>query len=61
MRYHHRATGRTPTLLNAVDIAPTTQVNLAHNNRYRAERKRLIERVRQWVAETDAAFELPEN
>ena len=40
---------------------PYEQVNLAHNNAYRAERKKLIERVRQWSADTGDEFTLPEN
>jgi len=40
---------------------PYEQVNLAHNNGYRTERKRLIERTRQWVADTGDKFLLPEN
>ncbi|HNY39987.1 MAG TPA: sulfatase [Bryobacteraceae bacterium] len=40
---------------------PYEQVNLAHNSRYRAERKKLIARVRQWVADTGDKFNLPED
>lgn len=40
---------------------PYEQVNLAHNNRFRTERKRLIERLRQWVSDTGDEFKLPEN
>ena len=50
----------TSWLLYNLNEDPYEQVNLAHNNRYRAERKRLIERVRQWVADTDDEFKLPE-
>jgi hypothetical protein len=40
---------------------PYEQVNLAHNSRYRAERKKLIGRVRQWVADTGDKFNLAED
>jgi arylsulfatase A-like enzyme len=39
---------------------PYEQANLAHNVRYRAERKRLLERLRQWVNDTGDKFNLPE-
>ncbi|MCB9386138.1 MAG: sulfatase, partial [Bryobacterales bacterium] len=38
---------------------PYEQANLAHNNAYRAVRKRLIEQVRQWAADTGDEFALP--
>ena len=38
---------------------PHEQRNLAHNNRYRAERRKLIERLRQWVNDTGDKFNLP--
>ncbi len=38
---------------------PYEQRNLAHNNRYRAERRKLIERLRQWVNDTGDKFNLP--
>ena len=40
---------------------PYEQVNLAHNSRYRAERKKLIGRVRQWVADTGDKFNVAED
>jgi len=40
---------------------PYEQVNLAHNSRYRSERKKLIARVRQWVADTGVKFNVPED
>lgn len=40
---------------------PYEKVNLAHNNRYRAERKKLIGRLRQWVADTGDEFSVPED
>jgi arylsulfatase A-like enzyme len=40
---------------------PYEQANLAHNNRYRTERKRLIARLRQWLQDTDDRFDIPEN
>lgn len=40
---------------------PYEQVNLAHNNRYTAERKKLIARTRQWAADLGDTFVFPEN
>ncbi|MDX1981864.1 MAG: sulfatase [Bryobacteraceae bacterium] len=40
---------------------PFEQVNLAHNNRYRAERQKLIRRLKEWVAGTGDKFALPED
>jgi arylsulfatase A-like enzyme len=40
---------------------PYEQVNLAHNNRYTAERKKLIARTRQWAADVGDEFKFPEN
>ncbi|HYO81617.1 MAG TPA: sulfatase [Bryobacteraceae bacterium] len=37
------------------------QANLAHNPKYRAERARLLKRLRQWVADTGDKFALPES
>ena len=39
---------------------PYELANLAHNTRFRAERKRLQERLAQWMAETGDEFRLPE-
>ncbi|MCL4402299.1 MAG: sulfatase [Acidobacteria bacterium] len=39
---------------------PYEQANLAHNAKYRAQRKRLIERLGQWVKDTGDKFRLPE-
>lgn len=38
---------------------PYEQMNLAHNNLYRAERKKLIARLTQWVNETGDKFAIP--
>jgi arylsulfatase A-like enzyme len=40
---------------------PFEQVNVAHDNRYRAERRKLIERTRQWAADTGDQFRFPED
>lgn len=39
---------------------PYELMNLAHNNGYRAQRKLLIERLKQWVADTGDKFAVPE-
>jgi hypothetical protein len=36
-------------------------VNLAHDNRFRAERRKLIARLRQWVADTGDKFAVPDD
>jgi arylsulfatase A-like enzyme len=51
----------TSYLMYNLNEDPYEQINLANNNRYRTERKRLIERVRQWSADVDDPFTLPEN
>jgi|YelNatPaOPRAMG01_1025707.scaffolds.fasta_scaffold29230_2 arylsulfatase A-like enzyme len=38
---------------------PYELVNLAHNGRYRAEKKKLIDRLRQWIADTGDKFPVP--
>ena len=48
-------------LLHNLNEDPYEQVNLAHNNRYRAERKRLIARLKQWAADTGDKFNIPED
>lgn len=50
-----------PWLLHNLNEDPYEQVNLAHNNRYAAERKRLNARLRQWIADTGDRFETPEE
>jgi len=40
---------------------PYEMVNLAHNSRYRAERHKLIARLKQWVADTSDSFALPSD
>ena len=40
---------------------PFELVNLAHHGGYRAERKRLIGRLRQWIADTGDRFSVPED
>lgn len=48
-----------PWLMFNLNEDPFEQANLAFNNRYRAERKRLSERVRQWIADTGDTFTIP--
>jgi arylsulfatase A-like enzyme len=38
---------------------PYEEANLAQNNGFRAERKRLLKRLKQWVGDTGDKFELP--
>jgi arylsulfatase A-like enzyme len=40
---------------------PYELVNVAHDTRYRSERKRLIARLRQWIADTGDKFRVPED
>jgi arylsulfatase A-like enzyme len=40
---------------------PYEEADLAQNNRYRAERRKLIERLRQWVADTGDHFSIPDD
>lgn len=48
-----------PWLLFNLNEDPYEQANLAHNNAYTAERKKLGERIRQWVADTGDQFDVP--
>ena len=50
-----------PFLMFNLNEDPLEQVNLAFNTRYRAERKRLQERLAQWIADTGDTFELPSD
>jgi arylsulfatase A-like enzyme len=49
-----------PWLLFNLNEDPYEQANLAHNNGYRAELKRLNDRLLQWVGDTGDKFTLPE-
>jgi hypothetical protein len=40
---------------------PYEMVNLAFNNRYRAERHKLADRIAQWVSETGDKFSVPRD
>lgn len=46
-------------LLFNLNEDPYELVNLAHNNRYRAQRRKLIDRLRQWIADTGDKFTVP--
>ena len=48
-------------LLFDLNEDPFELMNLAHNNSYRAQRKRLIERVKQWVSDTGDEFAVPDE
>lgn len=48
-------------LLFNLNEDPFEQANLAQNNRYRAERAKMIARLKQWVADTDDQFAVPED
>lgn len=40
---------------------PYEEVNLAHNNRFRAERQKLIARLKQWISDTADKFRVPDD
>ena len=40
---------------------PYEQVNVAHDNKFRAERQKLIARLKQWINDTGDRFAVPEN
>lgn len=48
-------------LMFNVNEDPFEEANLAQNNAYRAERKKLIARLKQWVADTGDKFAIPES
>jgi arylsulfatase A-like enzyme len=48
-------------LLFNLNEDPFEEANLAYNNAYRAQRDRLIRRLRQWVADTGDQFAIPED
>ncbi|MEM9914485.1 MAG: sulfatase [Planctomycetota bacterium] len=50
---------RQPWLLFDLNEDPCEQANLAHNKRFAAERRRLHDRLAQWIAETGDDFALP--
>jgi len=50
----------TSTLMVNLNEDPYEQMNVAHNNIYAAERKKLLARLRQWVSDTGDRFALPE-
>jgi hypothetical protein len=39
---------------------PYEQVNMAHNSKYKAERAKLIRRLKDWVGDTKDKFPVPE-
>jgi len=49
----------TSWLLFNLNDDPYELVNLAHNSRYRAERRKLIDRLKQWVSDTGDKFTVP--
>jgi len=49
-----------PWLMFNLNEDPYELVNLAHNTRFRAERRRLHDRLAAWIAETGDEFRLPE-
>jgi arylsulfatase A-like enzyme len=49
-----------PWLMFNLNEDPYELANLAHNTRYRAERKRLQERLAAWIDETGDRFSLPQ-
>ncbi len=48
-----------PWILFNLNEDPFEQANLAFNNRYRVERKKLADRLRQWIADTGDTFKIP--
>jgi arylsulfatase A-like enzyme len=49
-----------PWLMFNLNEDPYELVNLAHNTRFGAERKKLQDRLVQWIADTGDTFELPD-
>ncbi|HHE73349.1 MAG TPA: hypothetical protein ENL34_13840, partial [Chloroflexi bacterium] len=49
-----------PWLMFNLNEDPYELVNLAHNTKFRAERRRLQQRLAEWIAETGDAFDLPD-
>ncbi|MEI6338540.1 MAG: sulfatase [Verrucomicrobiota bacterium] len=49
-----------PWLMFNLEEDPCEQVNLAFNTRFRKQRKRLQDRLQQWIEETGDRFELPQ-
>ena len=49
-----------PWMLFNLNEDPYELANMAHNTRYRVERKRLQDRLAQWIEETGDSFTLPE-
>jgi hypothetical protein len=47
-------------MMHNLNEDPFEQVNLAMKQKYRHERRRLQERLAQWIHETGDSFELPE-
>ena len=48
-----------PWLMFNLNEDPYEQVNLSHNSLYRKERKRLNDRLKQWIIDTEDTFQLP--
>jgi Arylsulfatase A and related enzymes len=49
-----------PWMLFNLNEDPYELANHAHNSKYRVDRKRLQDRLGQWIADTGDSFELPE-
>lgn len=49
-----------PWLMFNLNEDPYELVNLAHNTRFRTERRRLQQRLAEWIAETGDTFDLPD-
>jgi arylsulfatase A-like enzyme len=49
-----------PWLLFNLNDDPYEQINMAHNSKYASERKKLNDRLAQWIHDTDDQFSLPE-
>jgi arylsulfatase A-like enzyme len=50
-----------PWLMFNLNEDPYELVNLAHNTKYRMERRNLQDRLAQWIADTGDTFELPRS
>jgi arylsulfatase A-like enzyme len=49
-----------PWLMFNLSDDPYEMVNLAHNSKFKVERTKLNERLKEWVHSTDDDFKLPE-